>query len=542
MKLPRTCLVMVYVCATLLKGNESNSAQASNRSNRTPSVQTSLWGPPRDGVQCRVTVPVEIEQGMPIGAMVELRVDPQSLEPGVRQLNAFLPDAFLCLSLTNLADGQQFTLQPFDPTAGIPALDAGEANVHLDGRPLKPWRVSFPLVKLYRDLSPGGYDCHVRYSFPNKPTQWWRKDEAEWSQAGFWSGTVVSGPIHLQVRREIPKRQAFLLPKRLVLVKELMTVRTGPEAPIVPVPVVRFTKGDVEKVTVALRNGHFIGTKFYRNGACYGLRGGPPEPGDVNSIDSWYNYQGGDKRAEFDIELFETSDSPMHVWMPGPNSGSYRVLWRKSFKVLLSEQDFRKQPATALDLSKSKLTDSDLSMLKAHSSLVRLSLGNTTITDAGLALVEGLKRLEVLHLYHTGITDAGLVRLRKLTRLKELNLAGTKVTDVGLHTLRDLIHLESLDLAETPMTDRALENLKAWKRLTHLNLFGTQVGDAGLIHLRALAELEWLSLSGTQVTDGGLNSLKVLRILKWLRLDHTQVSDKGVDALTQALSLCIIER
>lgn len=513
-------------------------AQADQDSSR---FQTSFWGPSQHGLQCRVIVPVAVEQGEQVQAVVELRCDPVALEPNVRRLNVFLPAAYLSMSLTSLETGDQFALRTYDPTGGMLAFDEGKATALLDGTPMAAIPVNFPLVKLYETLKAGMYDCVVRFSFPTNRARWWRGDDATWEKAGFWSGTVSSGKFSLNLRRETPKTTTFLLPKRLRLVKELRTVRAEDDAPIVPVPTIRFKSGDAEKVTVSLRNGHFIGSK------CTDSRGmsqwgGPPKASDLDSIGAWYDYRGGDKTVEYTMEVFETADPPEHLWHPGPGSGGYRVLWSKTFSIALSEKAFRKQPAVALDLSRSRMTDAGLSILQENLFLEFLTLGNTAITDAGLKRLSILQRLETLHLYNTQITDAGLKHLKKFSSLKSLNLVETKVTDAGVAHLRDLVRLESLDLARTLITDSALENLKAMTNLKFLNLYKTQIGDAGLSHLRGLTKLELLFLSGSQVTDAGMEHLKFLSNLQTLRLDDTRVSKVGVNHLQRSLPECSIER
>jgi hypothetical protein len=100
---------------------------------------------------------------------------------------------------------------------------------------------------------------------------------------------------------------------------------------------------------VAVRNGHFIGTKVSHDGVMYRLGGGVPMPDDINAIDQWRGYQGGDKKVTYTIEVFETADPPEHKWHPGPGSGGYKVLWQKSFTLAYSEQDIKKIQTGAAD-------------------------------------------------------------------------------------------------------------------------------------------------------------------------------------------------
>ncbi len=512
-----------------------------------PRTQTSDWGSYQNGLQCRVVVPFEIEEGMPIRAVVELRSDPQALEPGVRALNNFQPSAFLSLSMTNETTGAGFTIQPFTLDGGPPVYDDGRASLLLDGTRIPNWQASFPLATLYHILQPGTYQCLVEYSFPTNQTRWWRGDATAWQKAGFWHGTVASGPFVLTVRPETPAITTWLLPKRLRLEKVLQRGSGEKDAPLIAAPRIRFRSADGEKGFVRLRNGHFVGTRCECTGGnmTMSVQGGPPKPDDVNAIVTWYAYRGGNRTAEITMTVFETAEPPMQqVWLPGPGYHGYRVLWTSHFKISLIERSFRSQSAVALDLSKfPATTDARLaSLLAQNRSLETLSLDHTAITDAGLKRVAGLKRLETLHLYDTKITDAGLNYLKRLPNLKSLSLSGTKITDAGVGQLRGLVGLESLDLARTSITDASLENLRAMPHLRFLYLIETQVRDEGLVFLSGLTNLEMLFLSRTLVSDAGLASLKLLPRLKLLRLDGTQVSGKGLDELRLSLPDCSVEK
>jgi len=547
-----------HVYCVFLPNKRANTAEARNPSNHPP-MQTSLWGARQHGLQCRVKTPVQIEQGMPLEATVELRCDPKGLDAGIKRLNVFLPAAFLSLSLSNEKTGKVHTVRPYDPTSGMPVDDSGKAACPLDGSPLKPWQVRFPLVSLYRDIQPGDYECQVTYSFPEKRTDWWRADETKWSNAGFWYGTITSGKFRIDVLKETPKTRTYLLPKRLRLEKKLKVVRRDPAAddqsngersrvrtekdpPIVPVPIVWFAKDDAQEVTVPVRNGHFVATYIYRNRreGPDSLQGSTPRPD--HKIHAWHDYEGGDKTVAFEFEVFETADVPEHLWLPGPGSGGYRVLWKKTFTISFTEESFREQPVVALDLSGSNITDARLAIVEEMPLLKRLSLGRNEITDEGLKHLQGLKHLESLYLHNNKLTDAGLVRLKGLKNLKTLYLSGSQVTDAGLRHLEGLTNLENLALARTAVADAGLAKLRGFTQLKHLTLYETNVSDAGLIHLRGLRNLQWLSLTGTQVTDAGLQHLKGLTSLKTLRLGRTRVTDGGVSNLRQMLPTCTIER
>jgi hypothetical protein len=330
--------------------NTNAACSASLRQEPPSGSRTSAWAEASHGLQCRVTSPAEIEQGLPLEVTVEFRADSETDEPRARRLNAFLLPAFLELWLVDPQTSRRVVVRPYDPTRGMPVWDAGENAVPLDGSSLKPWRVSFPLARLYDELRPGRYACRLQYSFPKTPTRFWTGGEEEWRKARFWNGTVVSGQFDLKLKPETPKTITLLLPKRLGVVKELVQLRMDDDTESA-VPVIRFRSRDAEKVTLPVRNGHFVMAQYSRDGKSYRLSR-PPNPDDMNDIDRWHDYQGGDKKTSYTIEVFETRDPPGHEWSPNRESGGYKVLWKKTFVVSVLENEFRElQPTTSGSLA-----------------------------------------------------------------------------------------------------------------------------------------------------------------------------------------------
>lgn len=276
-------------------------------------LQLSDWGPDHAGLRCRAQTPTQIEQNMPLDISFELQCIPNALKAGVKNLNTFLPAQHVELMLTHVKTGKAFTVRPYDPARGMRAIDTGKHADRLDRTPLKPWLIRFPLVGLGDALEPGSYECRARYSFSE-------------NQLGFWFGTVDSGGFRLEVRKETPHTQTYLLPRRLRLTKGLQ---------------VGFGKEDAEAITFPARNGHFVGTQVTVGKTGYRLTGGVPVPDDVNPLDQWLDYMKGDRTISYTIEIFETADPPVHMWHPEPGARGYRVLWRRTFTLTLTEAEIR---------------------------------------------------------------------------------------------------------------------------------------------------------------------------------------------------------
>ncbi len=166
------------------------------------------------------------------------------------------------------------------------------------------------------------------------------------------------------------------------------------------------------------------------------------------------------------------------------------------------------KPVVEVNLSRTSVTDADLSVLTAFPSLEAVSLDSPRVSDAGLAHLRGLRELRSVSLTGSQVRGHGLVQLTSAPRLTVLALGGSKLTDEGFARAAALKSLRFLVLAHTGVTDAALAHLGGMKRLNDLTLSGTRITDAGLKKLEALTELRVLRVEGTQVTYAGRRRLQ----------------------------------
>lgn len=94
------------------------------------------------------------------------------------------------------------------------------------------------------------------------------------------------------------------------------------------------------------------------------------------------------------------------------------------------------QQVTWLDLAKTTVEDSSLSMLTEFKNLTRLNLEHTKVGDPGLKALKTLKQLKYLNLYNTEVSDTGLKYLVENPSLKSLYLWQTKITPQGVQQLQ----------------------------------------------------------------------------------------------------------
>ena len=90
----------------------------------------------------------------------------------------------------------------------------------------------------------------------------------------------------------------------------------------------------------------------------------------------------------------------------------------------------------SLDLSKTKVADSDTDPLREFTNLRTLLLDRTNVGDDTLYSLSDLKKLQTISLFATRTTDGGIGRLQGLKNLKKIVLINTMVTAQGANRLR----------------------------------------------------------------------------------------------------------
>jgi hypothetical protein len=164
--------------------------------------------------------------------------------------------------------------------------------------------------------------------------------------------------------------------------------------------------------------------------------------------------------------------------------------------------------AAHVDLSHSRVTDSDLVYLLAFQHCGQFNLSDTQISNAGLPHLRKVAGERWLDLSRTRVTDvSALFDGSWRTIPSGLKLAGNRIASV--QTLpKYWCPLWELDLSDTDADDGTLESLS--DGLTNLNLCGTNVSDDGLLSLLSKEGLSKLNLIDTKVTPTGVARLKAL--------------------------------
>jgi len=89
----------------------------------------------------------------------------------------------------------------------------------------------------------------------------------------------------------------------------------------------------------------------------------------------------------------------------------------------------------SIDLSSSKVTDSDLKAIGRFVGLRELDLSDTLITDVGIKNLSALTNLQKIWLDNTRVTDKGLADLAKHTELIKISVVGTQINEPEVDAL-----------------------------------------------------------------------------------------------------------
>lgn len=101
--------------------------------------------------------------------------------------------------------------------------------------------------------------------------------------------------------------------------------------------------------------------------------------------------------------------------------------------------DEQQQQVVFINLSGSKITGKQLTLLQPFARLKRLWLRGVKLDDDDLDHLLHLQNLEQLVLSGTGVTNAGIQKLQKLKQLKELYFNDTQVSQQGAQKLSEAL-------------------------------------------------------------------------------------------------------
>ncbi len=307
------------------------------------------WSNTVQGLRCRLSAR---QANVPLGAKLMLdlgfRFDPRGTDPKLNVLSCFKTWRRVKLRLTDLETGRVHTRSPDDPTMGMLLIPFPRDYVLMRDGPIPRQRLSLSL--LARDgqqFPPGRYSVAALYHNDGEPRlQFPPTDDGSlisepykgpWA---FWKGILLAPPVIIQVN-DVGPGLVELKTNSALVVKDTengIGYTWSEAAPLVLR--VRRRPGYVlgrRHTLHVLVNGRDLGEKASGLGSgCWRdakgmsyLHGIAREPGQRVTL-----------RA--DVEIFETSIPPEHMWMP--QAGDYKVLWKGTIEGTLAPPRRKAQP------------------------------------------------------------------------------------------------------------------------------------------------------------------------------------------------------
>jgi hypothetical protein len=275
-------------------------------------IATSPWSPAARGLQVRAQIPGEVEQNAEIPVTLELKCEPGLLPNGISRFDTGSSSTRYQLRMVNRASGKEYTIEPYDYGGPQPMFDDGRYFDPLDGTPLHPLMLRFELLAAAPDLPTGDYQCTVSYSDIRKKDERPRSNEVT-----FWSGELVSAPVHIEVIPKTSRTEKILVPTRLFVDSDGM---------------IRMHSEYSQPVNVTVESGMSIETVVAGNGNGdeFMVGGGPPDM-RLDSQITMANQMPSGKKVQLTIEVVETGPYPDKSFWGDP----HWIVWKKTFSVAI---------------------------------------------------------------------------------------------------------------------------------------------------------------------------------------------------------------
>jgi hypothetical protein len=232
---------------------------------------------------------------------------------------------FLDAGGARYAEIREWTIDDSPYLCSVPAPDTGP-YFDLTRPDHRFLRHSFVVPAVMDSVKPGRTDVSILFNRQPEDLDGLSPEEA-------WTGNVATPPLRLEVLPGSIETKTFLLPARLRLREQDMADISGGTISGKRF-LVTYSKLDAEKVTLSYPKGAHLTFSTSGRGVdgipgSHGMRGGPPQPDDINGIDQWYRIDGA-REVTYDLLLRYTLPAPRGsaVGFGGPT-----VLWSKTLTV-----------------------------------------------------------------------------------------------------------------------------------------------------------------------------------------------------------------
>lgn len=213
------------------------------------------------------------------------------------------------------------------------------------------------------------------------------------------------------------------------------------------------------------------------------------------------NFSKNDLNNVHSLKLSATKFSDSDLQLLKPLSGLRNIDFKDTRITSVGIADLKKA-RPELVIESSIVIKSASKPLAATKKKIVYSSGNPIIDNAIRRSLnkkyfykKDLKKVKILDLSNTRIIDTDLRYLKPLSALQTLDLSCTNITDVALQYLKPLNGLQALDLGATNITDSGLQYLKPLTALQFLELGGSNITAAILQYFTPLSASQRIRLS-----------------------------------------------
>ena len=198
----------------------------------------------------------------------------------------------------------------------------------------------------------------------------------------------------------------------------------------------------------------------------------------------------------------------------------------------------------SIDLTDSRISDTDIQPLKNLSKLKSVNLTNVPISGAALEAFTELPALEELILDGTQVGNDVAPHLLEMENLQTVSLRKTGITDQIFKSLAEMpqltrLHVDGNRILLGKEFARLVEEGK-FAKLRVLTVDGSQFGLYGFQSASQLNALERLSVTDSGFHDAALGEVAGCEALREFSADSTSVSDAGVEELQNLRSLKVL--
>ena len=198
---------------------------------------------------------------------------------------------------------------------------------------------------------------------------------------------------------------------------------------------------------------------------------------------------------------------------------------------------------THLNLTNTKIVDSDMINISKMSALLTLDISRNSISALGFSFLPGLTNLTHLEANETLAREGGCLHISTMSNLEYLSIKSCDINHSGCSDLSRLSGLRHLDVSNNEIEGKGLSHLCSMSNLNSLGVLDCLIDSESAKQIQRLENLRHLeiSISDDHELFQSWNQLETLRIYKVPKRDSTINSEpiQGSCAMDRLTTLCM---